>query len=315
MYKILYPPSGSVKRMTIMNKWLILILIFGMACAVSLATAASCPSCCCEEDGCPCPLVDCEKCFEKLNHPDPCPECLCPFEDRGFCTPIPGIDDEDSGDIVISDPTGTVRVNFTADTTTGDAPLTVHFTDTSSGDPNVWTWDFDDGTNSALQNPTHTFPMPGNYTINFMAKKYTKEGTTETIVSARIIRPDYIVVTGQPSLSGASGAEETTPAISSPSQSTTKTPRIIQPIIMSPSSYTMWGGYVVLPLYYGTSNPVLTLPVSTPTNTAYTKAGLFTTDSVQTVPLSGSYISVNPVSIPINFFLVYSLPGIGGQGS
>jgi hypothetical protein len=292
------------ERVTIMNKWLILILV--VACGLIFGTSlvsAACSSCHGHD----------EKDHEEVT--DPC-ACICPFEESGHCTPIPGID-TGTGETVISDPTGTVKANFVADITTGDAPLTVHFHDTSTGDPNVWTWDFDDGTNSALRDPTHTFPMPGNYTITFMAKKYTKEGTKETIVSARIIKPDYIVVTGQPSLSGASGAAETTPVVSSPSQSVVKTPRIIQPVIENQPAYTMYGGYVVLPLYYGNSNPVSPFTVYAPVTTTYATAGsgIQYGGGVQPEPRSVSYISVNPVSIPINFLLGYSLSGMDGQGS
>lgn len=43
--------------------------------------------------------------------------------------------------------------------------LTVTLTDTS--DPNVtqWLWNFGDGTTSTLENPSHTYPVPGTYTI------------------------------------------------------------------------------------------------------------------------------------------------------
>ncbi|MES2591701.1 MAG: PKD domain-containing protein [Bacteroidota bacterium] len=36
---------------------------------------------------------------------------------------------------------------------------TVHFTDNSLGDPTNWLWDFEDGTTSTLQNPSHTYPV------------------------------------------------------------------------------------------------------------------------------------------------------------
>jgi PKD repeat protein len=41
-----------------------------------------------------------------------------------------------------------------ADTTN---PLVIHFADNSLGNPTSWYWDFEDGTNSTLQNPTHTY--------------------------------------------------------------------------------------------------------------------------------------------------------------
>ncbi|WP_321423207.1 NosD domain-containing protein [uncultured Methanobacterium sp.] len=63
--------------------------------------------------------------------------------------------------------TGTVSAadapsaNFTANTTNGFAPLTVQFTDTSTGNPTSWNWDFGDNATSTEQNPTHTYTTVG----------------------------------------------------------------------------------------------------------------------------------------------------------
>ena len=56
---------------------------------------------------------------------------------------------------------------FTADTTSGAAPLTVHFTDHSTGNPTAWAWDFkgDGSATSTAQNPAYTYTTPGNYTV------------------------------------------------------------------------------------------------------------------------------------------------------
>lgn len=59
----------------------------------------------------------------------------------------------------------TSGVAFSADVTGGTAPLTVRFTDESTGDPKPWSWAFGDGGTSAEQNPTHTYTTPGNYTV------------------------------------------------------------------------------------------------------------------------------------------------------
>ncbi|AAM05162.1 DUF3344 domain-containing protein [Methanosarcina acetivorans] len=56
--------------------------------------------------------------------------------------------------------------DFTATPTSGDAPLAVNFTDTSTGSPTSWFWDFGDGANSTEQNPSHTYSAAGNYTVN-----------------------------------------------------------------------------------------------------------------------------------------------------
>lgn len=62
-------------------------------------------------------------------------------------------------------------VDFTADVTTGVAPLTVHFTDLSVFNPSVWDWDLDgDGfTNASVQDPTFVYNTPGMYTVSLTA--------------------------------------------------------------------------------------------------------------------------------------------------
>lgn len=55
--------------------------------------------------------------------------------------------------------------SFTFTPTGGNAPLTVQFTDTSSGDPSEWRWDFGDGATSNERNPTHTFLEARRYDV------------------------------------------------------------------------------------------------------------------------------------------------------
>lgn len=43
-------------------------------------------------------------------------------------------------------------------------PLTIDFTNGSSGETS-WLWDFGDGETSTLQNPNHTYPSSGEYTV------------------------------------------------------------------------------------------------------------------------------------------------------
>jgi hypothetical protein len=81
----------------------------------------------------------------------------------------------------------TVGVDFSADVTTGPAPLTVQFNGTSTGSPNAWLWDFGDGSTSAVQNPNHIYTTPGTYTVNLTID--TQTGPTT------LSRPGYITVT------------------------------------------------------------------------------------------------------------------------
>jgi hypothetical protein len=59
-----------------------------------------------------------------------------------------------------------VQPDFDAAPTAGQVPLTVIFTNTSSGIYVSSLWDFGDGVTGTLQSPTHTFTMPGIYTVS-----------------------------------------------------------------------------------------------------------------------------------------------------
>ncbi|MDD3136155.1 MAG: pectinesterase family protein, partial [Methanoregula sp.] len=60
---------------------------------------------------------------------------------------------------------------FTATPQSGDSPLKVQFTDTSTNSPTSWAWDFEnDGTiDSTEQNPSYTYLTPGTYTVKLTA--------------------------------------------------------------------------------------------------------------------------------------------------
>lgn len=55
--------------------------------------------------------------------------------------------------------------NFLSNITSGNIPLTVQFTDTSTGSPALWNWNFGDGSTSTEQNPTHTYFSAGTYDV------------------------------------------------------------------------------------------------------------------------------------------------------
>jgi len=79
--------------------------------------------------------------------------------------------------------------DFTADTTSGAAPLTVQFTDQSTGSIDTWSWDFDnDGTvDSHDQNPSWTYTEADDYTVSLTV---TGPGGSDTET-----KTDYIHVT------------------------------------------------------------------------------------------------------------------------
>ena len=58
--------------------------------------------------------------------------------------------------------------SFTVAPASGTVPLTVQFTDTSTGDIDSWSWDFGDGESSTEENPDHTYQEPGDYTVTLI---------------------------------------------------------------------------------------------------------------------------------------------------
>jgi PKD repeat protein len=77
---------------------------------------------------------------------------------------------------------------FTATPTSGTSPLTVQFSDTSTGAPTSWAWDFGDGTTAATQNPSHTYTItdgqPHTYNVSLTV---TNTGGGNTITRAGLI--------------------------------------------------------------------------------------------------------------------------------
>src|SRR5262249_16230463 len=58
---------------------------------------------------------------------------------------------------------------FTASIVSGDAPLLVNFTDTTTGSVTSWFWNFGDGTSSTQENPSHSYAAGGDYTVALTA--------------------------------------------------------------------------------------------------------------------------------------------------
>jgi PKD repeat protein len=67
--------------------------------------------------------------------------------------------------------------DFIASPRSGIAPLTVSFTDLSTGTPTEWTWDFGDGSaTSAGQNPTHIYENTGSYNVTLWISNEYRNG-------------------------------------------------------------------------------------------------------------------------------------------
>lgn len=78
--------------------------------------------------------------------------------------------------------------DFSATPTSGTTPLTVSFTDKSTGDIDTWQWDFGDGTTSTERNPTHSYTTAGDYTVKLTVTG--PEGSdTKTVSSYILVSP------------------------------------------------------------------------------------------------------------------------------
>ncbi|MGB1318660.1 MAG: PKD domain-containing protein, partial [Flavobacteriales bacterium] len=69
----------------------------------------------------------------------------------------------------------------------------ITFTDTTVGNPIDWVWDFGDGNQSNLQNPTHTFTGVGPYTVTLAASNGV---FTDTLVAPNLVEPLIIPTAG-----------------------------------------------------------------------------------------------------------------------
>lgn len=79
--------------------------------------------------------------------------------------------------------------SFSGSPTSGPAPLTVNFSNSSTGATN-YNWNFGDGSSNAVANPAHTYTNAGTYSVTLTA---VGAGGTNSLT-----RPNYIVVTNPP---------------------------------------------------------------------------------------------------------------------
>jgi len=85
-----------------------------------------------------------------------------------------------------------IVADFSANVVSGCAPLSVHFTDKSTGAPNYWSWGTSDGQLSRQQNPNFTFSKPGTYSISLLVKDANGNFSSAS-------KTDYITVFPSPS--------------------------------------------------------------------------------------------------------------------
>jgi len=82
-----------------------------------------------------------------------------------------------TGYIAVSGIQNIPLTNFSASPTSGSIPLTVSFTDQSTGSPVSWRWTFGDGNNSTEQNPVYTYNKSGLYSVSLTASNANGSNT------------------------------------------------------------------------------------------------------------------------------------------
>jgi PKD repeat protein len=90
--------------------------------------------------------------------------------------------------VTVADPVPVAE--FSGNPSEGVGPLTVNFTDFSTGTITTWFWSFGDTTTSTAQEPTHVYTSVGTYTVSL-----TVTGPAGTDGETKI---DYITVTETP---------------------------------------------------------------------------------------------------------------------
>jgi len=166
---------------------------------------------------------------------------------------------------------------FSATPTGGPAPLTVTFSDASTGSITSWAWTFGGGSTSTTQNPSHTYTAAGSYTVSLTV---TGPGGSNTATKI-----DYITVTtspGPPPVAGFSATPTSGPV-----------PLTVTFIDASTGSITSWAW---------TFGDGSTSTTQNPSHT-YTAAGSYTvsltatgSDGSDTATKTG-YISANPTGL------------------
>ena len=74
-----------------------------------------------------------------------------------------------SNEVSVTIPYAPPVVNFSASPTSGTSPVTVTFSNTTTGEVTAWAWSFGDGETSSGPSPTHVYSAPGDYWVTLKA--------------------------------------------------------------------------------------------------------------------------------------------------
>ncbi len=70
---------------------------------------------------------------------------------------------------------------FAFSDTVGAPPLSITFTDQSTGGPVAWQWDFGDGATDTVQSPVHGYTVDGTYTVTLIVTNGCSADTVSAV--------------------------------------------------------------------------------------------------------------------------------------
>lgn len=181
--------------------------------------------------------------------------------------------------------------NFSRTPTSGTAPLTVQFTDLTTGSPNTWSWNFGDGATSVTQSPSHIYTTAGTYNVTLIATN-SRGSSTYTMSSCVTVTLLVVIPVANFSATPLSG----------------NFPLAVQFTDLSTNTPTSW---------LWNFGDGVTSTSRNPSHT-YASAGsytvtLYATNSAGTSPVHSvsNYIVVTtPVSVPVTNFSASPLTGV-----
>ncbi|MCX9079734.1 MAG: PKD domain-containing protein, partial [Candidatus Methanoperedens sp.] len=121
---------------------------------------------------------------------------------------------------------------FTANPISGVVPVTIQFTNRSTGNITNYNWNFGDGTLSAETNPTNIYAYPGTYTITLIASGPGGLGTAQIVITA-FEPPTATPRPIQPSATFTPSLTNTPTLTSTPTATLTSTPTATNTLIPS----------------------------------------------------------------------------------
>ncbi len=108
------------------------------------------------------------------------------YNKTGIYTVKLTVDDQNetkSNYIVVTSPPIPPVSAFSASSISGNAPLTVTFTDKSTGSPASWLWNFGDGATSIEKSPTHIFYRDSTFTVSLTVSNAAGSSVSSSLIN------------------------------------------------------------------------------------------------------------------------------------